>query len=130
MSLSQPRCLDRKVRSAVVLTTLFLTLAPPAFAQGIQAAGLKVGVNFAKAVVASDTAATLENKTGAAAGAFVRLGLSRIAIQPEILFSMKGGQQPAGGDEFHLKLNYLEIPVLLRLGMPLGGFAPFLVAGP
>jgi opacity protein-like surface antigen len=129
MTFSQPRWHDLRVRTAAVISALFLTITVPTFAQGIQAKGVKIGVNLAQAVVDSDVEETLDNKTGVVAGGFVRFGMSGIAIQPEVLVSMKGGQQPAGSDEFALKLNYLEIPVLLRLGLP-GGFSPFIVAGP
>jgi len=58
------------------------------------------------------------------------------AIQPEVYYSMKGAKQKASGDGFsvdaEIKLDYFEIPVLLKLLIPLkgSGVKPFVFAGP
>jgi hypothetical protein len=114
---------------AIALALLVSAVAAPTSAQGVQA-GIKLGANLASATVDSGEEENLENKAGLAAGGFVRVGSRAFAVQPEVLFSMKGGQDPEGGDEFTLALNYVEIPVLLRLGLPAGAVAPFLVVGP
>src|SRR5262245_26962478 len=115
--------------SGVLLLLLFSGTPSTARAQ-VTAAGVKLGANFSKAIVDSDTEASLDSRSGFVAGAFVRFGMHGFALQPEVVFSMKGGQQPAGSDQFALKLNYLEVPLLLRLAVPVGHVAPFLVAGP
>lgn len=70
-------------------------------------------------------------KAGGAVGGFVNIGINDMAsIQPEILYSMKGGK--ASGDETgQINLNFVEIPILVRANVKSGGRArPFVVAGP
>lgn len=67
------------------------------------ALGIKGGLNFAS-LDGKDL--DVDSKTGYHFGAFAEIGLAGIAIQPELLFSTKGG------DDFDL--TYLEVPVLLK----------------
>ena len=54
-----------------------------------------------------------------------------MAIQPELLYSIKGAEFSDFGIDFKFKLTYLEIPVLLRFTIPTeGNVAPALFAGP
>jgi hypothetical protein len=59
-----------------------------------------------------------------AAGAFAHFGFGGLlALEPQILFSQKGGKygdaDPAWNDELTLKIDYLEAPVLVRVYIPL-----------
>jgi hypothetical protein len=79
-------------------------------------------------------------KTGLIIGCFYRFDLgASFSIQPEAYFSMKGtkaaGEESAFGVlysyDFRLKLNYLEIPILLKYKFPANGkLKPSLFAGP
>lgn len=70
----------------------------------------------------------LEPKIGFCGGGFITGNINSIlAIQPEILFVMKGAEEP---DDYEVELNYLEIPVLIKLSMPGGIVAPKLFLGP
>ena len=83
--------------------------------------GIKVGVNLASVSGFNDAEESTSQRTGLVAGGFVTVGLvPLIAFQPEVLFSMQGSQ-------FHFdisgvttdstaKLDYIQVPVLLRLG--------------
>lgn len=59
---------------------------------------------------------TSDWKTGLHAGVFGELPLSRrFALEADLLYSQKGGveHEPNNGPEIALRLNYLDLPVLL-----------------
>jgi long-subunit fatty acid transport protein len=52
---------------------------------------------------------------GAHVGGFAEIKIiERLAIQPELLFSMQGAKLEGYGDKFDDKLNYINIPVLAK----------------
>ncbi|MGH7618520.1 MAG: porin family protein, partial [Gemmatimonadaceae bacterium] len=73
---------------------------------------------------------------GFAAGAALAWRVaSHVAIQPEVLFVQKGDDEADAfsGGVFteHIRLNYVEVPVLLRVSSnAIAGVVPFLVGGP
>ena len=104
-------------------TALLLATASTLDAQTI---GFKLGASMSKMV--SDPDNDLDGLTGFAGGGFVRFGFGRIGIQPELLTVTRGYDDDTFGS---LKLEYIEIPVLLHLPLSLGtSFSPYVVAGP
>lgn len=99
----------------LIFVSTFLFLVSLAFAQGdFFDLGLKAGLNTSKiSVNADDYNNETVNKTNF--GAFARLNLGRIYIQPEAYYSNKGGTIDGLGfstiNEFNLKS--VDIPVLL-----------------
>ena len=86
--------------------------------------GLKGGINYTT-LTAKNTDG-IDYKVGLQAGAFANFGLSDlISIQPEVLYSQKGAQVEDASD-FKLKLNYIDVPVLVKVNA--GGL--FFEAGP
>ena len=97
------------------------------------------GLDWAEGV-AGAVGGTLKKKNtafGMVAGGFVEFGMGvHFAVRPEVLWSQRGGgyevQGPAG--ELYAErytLNYVEVPVLLKLLLPsVGRMAPGLVLGP
>jgi hypothetical protein len=69
-------------------------------------------------------------------GVFLQAPLGGIfSLRPEVLFALKGGRAQAaieggGTAELDIGLAYIEVPVLLRVGVPRGRFRPLLFAGP
>ena len=93
--------------------------------------GAKGGLNLAK--VYGDDVDESDFLYGGIGGAFFCYMVNDMfAVQPELLFAMKGGDQVTSGDETgKTKLNYIEIPVLLRLHIPTeGSLTPAVFAGP
>jgi hypothetical protein len=96
--------------------------------------GIKGGVIFAdvpkvSALFEDEGAVDLGYRVGFTAGGFVGIGLnSAFAIQPEVLFAQKGfkGKDPFDNAKFGFNLDYIDIPVLVRMGPP--GFK--VLAGP
>lgn len=79
--------------------------------------GLKGGVNFAS--LSSDDF-NYESNTGYNAGLFLKLKFTKIAIQPEIMWSVQGASLTEdtgilGLAESTYKYSYVNIPILLKL---------------
>jgi len=107
----------------------FLVAAPAAEAQTI---GFKLGASMSTVSVEDDEGVNIDSRTAFGGGGFIRFGMGRIGIQPELLFLSKGFSADApGDDDVDLQLDYVEIPVLLHLPLSMGtSFAPYVFGGP
>jgi hypothetical protein len=124
--------------ASVVLLLLF---SSSSFAQGIKA-GFKIGVNNANlfgedvSTFEEDLGVDLKSKWGLSAGGFVQFSIGKvIAIQPELLYTMKGAsvKEEVLGETLKVSFNltYLEVPVLVKFMIPTpGGVKPSLFVGP
>jgi hypothetical protein len=118
---------------AIALCAGLLALPQPARA-GVQF-GLKAGGNMARptGIDAHDPMATLKNKVGFNGGLFLAFDFGKVvAIQWEVLYTMKGATYVALDDSYTDKLyaDYIEVPLLLKLRIPLPVVQPFVFAGP
>lgn len=95
-----------------------MTLAPSAGAQRpAPRLGVLGGINFAN--LGGKDAEDFKSITGLVGGGFAELAISEhIALRPEALYSMKGAKQEQAGTDFKVKVNYIEIPVLLQFRVP------------
>lgn len=100
-------------KGSLVIVSFFL-LSMGAQAQSI-AIGLKGGLNFANINVSQTVGENYNNRTGYHAGAFVLFKLSKIGIQPEILFSKQGTTASFNGTDLNANYDYINIPVILKL---------------
>jgi len=116
----------KKFTFALMLAAVALFAASPLFAEGMMF-GVKGGLNMATAT--GDDAEGLSSKMGIVGGAFMCYNITEIfAIQPELLYSMKGAKDEA--DET-ISFNYFEIPLLFKVNFPTEGkIKPSLYAGP
>ncbi len=76
---------------------------------------------------------SLDSKTGFNVGIFFMYQFSNMfAIQPEAYYSMKGATYKESGGELTVTLDYFEVPLLLKLIIPLEGsnIRPSIFAGP
>lgn len=85
--------------------------------------GVKGGLNFANL----DTETNVDSRTGFHAGAYATIKLSKIALQPEIIFSQQGAKFQFDRNDLESNFSYLNIPVMLKLYL-VGGLN--LQAGP
>ncbi len=71
-------------------------------------------------------------KTGLAAGGFLTFALGpNFALQPEVVYAMKGSVYEEGGYKYTFKFNYLDVPILFKYRFPTEGrMRPNLFAGP
>lgn len=126
------------------LLAALLAAAALAEAPGVHA-GVALGVRGGLSVsgISGDDPPAPRSKLGIGVGSFLTIGLSdRFTLQPEVLFVSKGaswGESEAtdangsiiGTTETLTVLDYIEIPVLLRWSLPVGGaLRPVLFAGP
>jgi hypothetical protein len=119
----------------VLLSALVVAVAAtPGFAQGLESAGAKAGVNFAR-IDANDPAFDdLGTKIGLVAGAFVEFGVNDVfSVQPEVLYSQKGAKGTVMFDEavdVTITTDYVEIPILMKFTLGGGRVRPFVFTGP
>jgi len=75
----------------------------------------------------------LDSKTGFEGGLFFMYQFHKMfAIQPEAYYSMKGATYSQNGGELTLTLDYIEVPLLFKLIIPLEGskLRPAIFVGP
>ncbi len=114
--------------SLTFLLTLFIT---PLTAQ--MQIGPKAGLNIANVVGDDVEVLNLDSKTGFNGGIFFMFQFGDLfAIQPEAYYSMKGATYKEDGGELTLTLDYFEVPLLLKLIIPVEGsnIRPSIFAGP
>jgi Outer membrane protein beta-barrel domain len=120
-------------RTLVPAFVLSVAASTAALAQKTEAHfGVLAGAAFGK-VSGSDVTGDTKIRTGIAAGGFVNIGFSKnFSIEPEALFVQKGAKNTQSGVEIKVKISYVEIPVLLKVGFPpkSGTVAPHIYAGP
>ncbi len=128
--------MKRLVVTMFTIVLMFTLCSSSVFAGGLTGKGLKGGLNFANLRGDDVEDLDLNSKMGFCAGGFITYSINdMLAIQPEILFTMKGTKQEEElwGETFKqtISLNYLEIPVLAKLSIPgQGSFVPNLFIGP
>ncbi len=119
-------------RVLLMMLALCLMLSVSAFGQDdtkmLSAFGLKGGLNLA------NLSGDIENNKSMVAfggGVFGKITPSpTICIQPEVLFMQMGTEEDFDNGE-KVKLNYIEIPVLIKYVFPTeGSFEPNIFAGP
>ena len=112
----------------LVAAFLFLLVSPSILKADVQF-GLRVGGNSAKLTGndLEDIEATVKSKVGFVGGVFLAFNLGKmITIEPEILYTMKGGTVEDTTGEYSEKIygDYLEIPLLIKVKIPLPGIKP------
>lgn len=99
-----------------------------------QTIGFKLGASFADwSVDSQGVDLDSENVTSFLGGGFVRFGLGRLALQPELMVVTRGAEFSGTGYDGigEFKLDYVEVPVLLVLPLTTGtGAAPYVFGGP
>ena len=97
-----------------ILTLSFLTLVLSTFAIGPFTIRLKAGINSNKVTTDNTTVSnfTSPGKSGYDVGVFARFG-KKVYLQPEILYCVINGQSTISGSSLTMKLNTIQIPVLL-----------------
>ncbi|MBN8575900.1 MAG: PorT family protein [Cyclobacteriaceae bacterium] len=99
----------------LLVVALICTGTLTAGAQAQFAVGIKGGPNFAKLDVNSSAGENYKNRTGFHGGAFALIKLTKIGIQPELLFSQQGSKVKFNSGDGEANFNYLNIPVMLKL---------------
>lgn len=124
----------------IVCVTCLVVLACAAVASAQITGGVKGGINFANVSLTGGGASiNMGNRTAWNIGAFFEIPVARnLFLQPEALFTSKGGSLTSGdflgtggAATAALKLNYFDVPVLLRFDVPTTStIVPFVYGGP
>ena len=116
-----------KTKALALAGVLAALVASPAFEQQVYL-GFEGGANFAY-LNGPDVSSLFGSRLGIVAGGFAHVGLfPGLALQPELLYAQKGAQTANGNVVY--QLNYVEIPVLAELSLPLPLFQPGILLGP
>ena len=110
---------------SIVVACVVLGSAMPARAQGV-AVGVKAGVSVANLqFIEEDEKIDLDGRVGFVGGVFLIWPANqRFALQTEALYVQKGASHNAVGLEAHLNLDYVDVPVLLRVSTAGSGSGP------
>ena len=113
----------------IVIAAASFCLAPGAAVAQDVAAGVKGGFNLS--TIAFDPSDIEWNvKFGPVGGGFVALPVAPgLTIQPEGLFSRKGGTAKIDNIEATISITYLEVPVLAKVGVAGSGDKKFSIFG-
>jgi len=125
----------KRLMTVLVIAAFAGLMALPQPAAADVQFGIKVGGNMAKptGVDAQDPLATVKSRVGFTGGIFLAFNFGKVVtIQWEALYTMKGATYVALDDSYTDKLygDYIEIPLLLKIRIPLPVIQPFIFAGP
>ena len=109
------------------LVGILVGIAGVASAQVQLAVGLKGGLNFASLNTNSSIKSNYGNRTGYHGGAYVMFKFTKVAIQPEIIFSRQGQTFTFNSKDYNSNYDYVNIPIMVKFYLA-GGFN--LQAGP
>lgn len=91
-----------------------------AAAQRPMRVGIIGGYNMATLWGDDADAAGADSRSGFDIGGLVQLPMGdMITIQPEVHYTQKGASFEAGGVESELALDYIQVPILFKAGLPL-----------
>ena len=118
------------MRHLAIVCAALLAAAAPVCAQE-HGFGVKGGVNVAtQQTSGDDDSSSLDSRIGAVFGVFYSLPIGPFGLQAEGLYSMKGGRTTIAGSASTLELDYLEVPVLLRVRFGSSQRHFFVLGGP
>ena len=116
--------MERTVKIRLLLTLLAgLPAVLPA-----QSIGVKAGASFGNISNKGVLPGNLDNRTGFAAGIYLGSG-GAIGFGVEGLYAQRGLKSDGTSTE-ETRLDYIDVPVYLRIALPLGPVRPFGYAGP
>ena len=107
------------MKKSILMSLGFLIISAMSYGQVEVAVGLKGGLNLSKLDI-SQGASNIENKTGYHAGVFTLFKLTKIGIQPEILFSKQGANFMANTTSVEANFDYINVPILLKIYLAAG----------
>lgn len=100
-------------KTKLLLVFLFVGASLTSFAQIQGVFAVKVGPSSSKTLIDGDSPYISKFKTAFHLGALYRLRYHRVVLQPEVLYSLKGGTFKESTGITRNNYNYLSVPVLL-----------------
>jgi hypothetical protein len=114
----------------VSLAVLFMAaLVPQSAAAGV---GFKAGLGLSKLSMSEATPYPLVNLKTPVGGIFFGVNLGLFSIQPEILYVRMGTRMQESGspDWMEIRLDYVQVPLLLKINVLPGPVSPMIYVGP
>ena len=113
-----------------VFGLVLVIMAAQAAICGETTIGVTGGVNIAS--LAGDDVEGWDSRTAAYFGGYIEYPFTPLfSLRPELLYTMKGGTTSEEDVDVTAKLDYVEIPVLFKVNVPMeGNIRPFAVVGP
>lgn len=93
-----------------------------------QETGLKAGFSVSR--LDTDDPHWDDRLTATAFAGHLRFRFGPIALQPELQLVTKGASASAAAEEEQIRIEYIEVPVLLVVPARVGAFEPFAYGGP
>ena len=90
--------------------------------------GLKGGMSYGNVSNSGLLPGELDHRTGFAGGLWLGKRRGPLTLGAEALYAERGVQSSTAGDS--RELNYVDVPVYLRVALPIPGPLPFVYAGP
>lgn len=115
----------RYPRLAAFVALMVLTASSSAFAQG-RTFGVRAGTSVSTLDTNAEDIFDKENRSGLVAGAFYNQSFGLLGYQVEVLYANRGTAFQGGGS---IDLAYVEIPALLKVGVPVGLLRPGVFGG-
>ncbi|MBN1186267.1 MAG: PorT family protein [Bacteroidales bacterium] len=109
---------------SVLLVLIFLSVCT----FGQVSFGVKAGLNLSN--IAGDDTEDMKIKPGFQIGLTTDIELGAIGIQPSLLLSTKGAKMDVDPATGKINLFYVEVPVNVYYGIPIGDNALQIIAGP
>lgn len=91
-----------------------LVASQQAYSQAEFSLGIKAGPNFAS-IDTKNALGNYKNRTGFHGGAFMLIKMTKIGIQPEVLFSQQGSKVRFNTQDLESNYSYINIPIVLKL---------------
>jgi hypothetical protein len=108
------------MKMKISLVAVFCLAFSAAFSQAEFAIGLKAGPNFANIDTDASAAETYKSRTGFHGGAFALIKITKIGIQPEIIFSQQGSTVEIDNEEYENNFSYVNVPIILKVYLVAG----------
>ncbi len=107
------------MKKSILMSIGLLALSVMTFGQAQFAFGLKGGLNLSKLDI-NQGASNIDNRTGFHGGAFALIKVTKIGIQPEVLFSKQGSNFTADTKNYEANFDYINVPIMLKLYLAAG----------
>jgi hypothetical protein len=122
---------ERGLRKLLLVSCLILAFTAAEASAGALDFGFKGGINIAN-IHGEDPGDEGDWKNGFSGGILLDWGITPVfGIQPELLYVQNGTKTDFLDAVLSLKFNYLQVPVLAMVDLPVGGqLIPVLYAGP
>jgi len=92
--------------------------------------GLKAGASFGNISNKGLLPGNLKTRTGAAGGLYLGLRSSVVGLGAEVMYAQRGLRSDEAIAVAETKLDYIDVPVYLKVTIPTPAIRPFAYAGP